>query len=208
MGEARGGLPSLHFTQNPIPPNPSFSHVTGWSSTWWAMSGLAVAVANALLRELGICDLPSFTSMVRHDTAGVLAALESDACRAAADAAAVEPAAASMAADAAMTLQLQLMRDELRTVEQELRSPATPPTIQRAAMAASWQRRSELPSLRAAAAADRKAAAAEKEAAACERAMAAAVRAGEDELSCSPPSFSSILISSVLEMSDIAVSVP
>lgn len=78
-----------------------------------------------------------------------------------------------------MSLQLQLVRDELRTVEQEvavLRSPATPPTIQRAAMAASWQRRSELPSLRAAAAADRKAAAAEKEAAARERATAAAAR--------------------------------
>jgi hypothetical protein len=54
--------------------------------------GLAVAVATTLLSELGICDLQTFTNMVRHDTKGVLAALESDACRAAADAAAVEPA--------------------------------------------------------------------------------------------------------------------
>ena len=90
------------------------------------MSGLAVAVANALLSELGICDLPSFTSMVRHDTAGVLAALESDACRAAADAAAVEPAAASMAADAAMAVQEQLMRDELRSNRRAGSSGAVP----------------------------------------------------------------------------------
>ena len=74
---------------------------------------------------------------------------------------------------------MQLVRDELRTVEQEaagLRSPAQSPTIKRAALAQSWQRRSELPSLRAAAAADRKAAAAEKKAAAIQRAEAAAVR--------------------------------
>ena len=142
--------------------------------------GLAVAVATTLLSELGICDLQTFTNMVRHDTKGVLAALESDACRAAADAAAVEPAAASTAADAVMAVQVMLMRNELQTVEQtvaELRISASPPTIQRASMAASWQRRSELPSLRAAAAADRKAAAAEKKAAAAEKKAAAVERA-------------------------------
>ena len=88
---------------------------------------------------------------------------------------ALETAPASTAADAAMAVQLQLLSDELQSVEQtvaELRIPASPPTIQRASMTASWQR----PSLRAAAAADRKAAAAEKKAAAVQRAEAAAVR--------------------------------
>ena len=69
--------------------------------------GLAVAVATTLLSELGICDLQTFTNMVRHDTKGVLAALESDACRAAADAAAVEPAAASTAHTAHVSVQTE-----------------------------------------------------------------------------------------------------
>ena len=126
---------------------------------------VVAAVARALFDELYICDLPTFTATFKHDAAAVIDVLQSDACRAAADAAAVEPAAASMAANAAMAVQAQLMRDELRTLEQEVAEvcmPAAPRTIQRAAVAESWQRRTELPSLRAAAAADRKAAAAER----------------------------------------------
>ena len=78
-----------------------------------------------------------------------------------------------------VALQLQLMRDELRSIEWEqagLRIPATSPTTHRVAVAQSWQRRLELPSLRAAVAADRKAAAREKKAAAIEMAEAAAAR--------------------------------
>ena len=143
---------------------------------------VVAAVATALLSELGICDLATFTEMVRSDANAVLAVLESEACCDAADAAATNAATTLAAATPPpdVALQLQLLRDELRMVEQELtklRSPAAPaPTIQRAAVAESWQRRSELPSLRAAAAADRKAAAADKKAAAVQRAEAAAVR--------------------------------
>jgi hypothetical protein len=137
------------------------------------------AVARALLSELGITNLATFTETIRFDADAVVAVLESDACRAAADAAATLPVPAASAGDvSAMAMQAQLMHDELRSVEQEiaeLRSPRAPPTIQRTAIAASWQQRSELPSLRAAAAADRKAAAAEKRAAAFERAEAAAM---------------------------------
>ena len=144
-----------------------------------AMSEAVVAaVARVLFSELHICSLETFTATIEFDAAAVIDALQSDACRAAADAATALPVPAPSADLMAMTLQVQLMRDELRSVEQDLavlRMPATPRTIQRAAVAESWQRRADLPSLRAAAAADRKAAAREKKAAAVERAEAAAV---------------------------------
>ena len=112
------------------------------------VSPLASAI-EVMLNEYDIFDMYDLAANVGGVQGDVLAAwLKSDACRAA-----VEQEAA------------------------ELRRPATPPTIfQRCALAQSWQRRSELPSLRAAAAADRKAAAAEKKAAAVQRAEAAAVR--------------------------------
>ena len=103
-------------------------------------------MANALFSELHIVDLNTFTATFEHDAAGVLAVLKGEACRAAADAAAVSPAPVPVADVMAMALQIQVMRDELRTVEQEveeLRSAATSPTIARAAVAESWQRRSE-----------------------------------------------------------------
>ena len=103
---------------------------------------IVAAVATALLSELGICDLATFTEMVRSDANAVhvLAVLESEACCDAADAAATDAATTLAAATPPpdVALQLQLLRDELRMVEQELtklRSPAAPaPTIQRAAV--------------------------------------------------------------------------
>ena len=53
---------------------------------------VVAAVARALFNELHICDLPTFTCTFKYDAAAVINVLESDACRAAADAAAVEPA--------------------------------------------------------------------------------------------------------------------
>ena len=167
---------SQGWTHTHSKPNPGLSTP---SETSLRMSEQEVhAVANALFSELHIVDLNTFTATFEHDAAGVLAVLKGEACRAAADAAAVSPAPVPAADVMAMVLQIQVMRDELRTVEQEveeLRSAATSPTIARAAVAESWQRRSELPSLRAAAAAEMKAAAKEKKAAAVAMAEAAAV---------------------------------
>lgn len=147
------------------------------------MSTLASAI-ELMLNEYDIYDVDTLAANVGGVQGDVLAAwLKSDAVKtmAAADTpsclTAATPAATTPPPDVA--LQLQLMRDELRSIEWELaglRIPATSPTIHRGAVAQSWQRRLELPSLRAAAAADRKAAAREKKAAAIEMAEATAAR--------------------------------
>ena len=69
------------------------------------------SVLRLLLNEYDIYDVDDLAANIGGVQGDVLAAwLKSDACR---DAAAVEQAAASMAADAAMAVQVQLMREKL-----------------------------------------------------------------------------------------------
>ena len=86
------------------------------------MSELAVvrAVASTLYHELGLGDLDSFIDAFRNYRHDVIAALESDACRVAAAAAAVEPPQASTLADATMKVQVQVLCSELRSMETEV----------------------------------------------------------------------------------------
>ena len=144
--------------------------------------GLASALA-----ELGISNLADLVNLARAGPGVlnemILGAVEHhDLEQRVAEAVIVLAAAADRRSDRlrAMTLQVQLMRSELGSLEAQVvdlcaSTFAAAPTIKRAACTQSWQRRDELPSARAAAAAERKAAAEDKKAAAVERAAAAAV---------------------------------
>ena len=142
--------------------------------------GLASALA-----ELGISNLADLVDLARAGVLNemILGAVEHhDLEQRVTEAVIVLAAAADRRSDRlrAMTLQVQLMRSELGSLEAQVvdlcaSTFAAAPTIKRAACTQSWQRRDELPSARAAAAAERKAAAEDKKAAAVERAAAAAV---------------------------------
>ena len=72
-------------------------------------------LASKLFSDLGVCSRETFIEIIRSDPDAIIDVLESEACRAAeADTASV------MVNTIAMTLQVQLMHHELRSVEQEL----------------------------------------------------------------------------------------